>query len=83
MYPNPLPLNPSGLSAFEVDSLNPAEFREMLKRTFGLKLTARELGAIVTYFDPLGKRVANCSMFLNYIVQVGICICRYSGRCVS
>jgi Ca2+-binding EF-hand superfamily protein len=65
-------LGPAGLSGFEVDSLNPAEFREMLKRTFNLKLTSRELGAMVTYFDSKSKRVADCAMFLNAVVQVRV-----------
>lgn len=65
-------LGPAGLTAFEVDSLNPAEFREMLKRTFNMKLTGRELGAMVTYFDTNSKRVANCAMFMNALVQVRV-----------
>jgi len=65
-------LGPAGLSGFQVDSLNPAEFREMLKRTFNLKLTSRELGAMVTYFDSKSKRVADCAMFLNAVVQVRV-----------
>lgn len=65
-------LGPAGLTAFEVDTLNPSEFREMLKRTFNLKLTGRELGAMVTYFDTNAKKVANCAMFLNALVQVRV-----------
>jgi Ca2+-binding EF-hand superfamily protein len=65
-------LGPAGLTAFEVDSLNPSEFREMLKRTFNLKLTSRELGAMVTYFDSRGKKVADCAMFLNAVVQIRV-----------
>uniref|UniRef100_A0A7S3MK82 Uncharacterized protein n=1 Tax=Spumella elongata TaxID=89044 RepID=A0A7S3MK82_9STRA len=73
-------LGPAGLSAFQVDSLNPAEFREMLKRTFNLKLTARELGAMVTYFDSKGKKVADCAMFLNAVVQVRVQCEEFKGR---
>jgi Ca2+-binding EF-hand superfamily protein len=65
-------LGPAGLSGFEVDSLNPSEFREMLRRTFNLKLTSRELGAMVTYFDSRGKKVADCAMFLNSVVQIRV-----------
>lgn len=69
-------LGPAGLSAFESATLNPAEFREMLKRTFNVKVSSRELGALVTYFDTTmpAKRVVNCTMFLNSLVQVrGAC----------
>ena len=65
-------LGPAGLTAFEVDSLNPSEFREMLKRTFNLKLTSRELGAMVTYFDSKSKRMVDCAMFLNSVVQIRV-----------
>ena len=44
----------------------------MVKRTFGLKLGPRELGAIVSYFDVSNKHVVACSMFLNSIVQVRV-----------
>ncbi len=63
-------LGPAGFAAFDGETLSPAEFRETMKRTFNLKVTARELGAMVTYFDAAGKRVANCSAFLNSFVQV-------------
>jgi hypothetical protein len=43
-----------------------------MKRTFNLKVSARELGALVTYFDVSGKKVANCSAFLNAFVQVRV-----------
>jgi hypothetical protein len=65
-------LGPAGLAAFEVDSLNPSEFREMLKRTFNLKVTARELGALVTYFDTFSKKMVNCPAFLNSLVQIRV-----------
>lgn len=69
---DPRQLGAAGLVAFECDSLTPAVFREMVKRTFGLKLGPRELGAIVSYFDVSNKHVVACSMFLNSIVQVRV-----------
>lgn len=65
-------LGPAGFAAFDAETLNPAEFRETMKRTFNLKVSARELGALVTYFDVSGKKVANCSAFLNAFVQVRV-----------
>jgi len=73
-------LGPAGLSAFEVDSLNPAEFREMLKRTFNIKVTPRELGAMVTYFDTKSKKSVDCAMFLNAIVQTRVSCEEFRGR---
>jgi Ca2+-binding EF-hand superfamily protein len=65
-------VGPAGLVAFEAKSLNPAEFREMLKRTFNVKLSPRELGAMVTYFDISQQKVVNCSFFLNSLVQIRV-----------
>jgi len=65
-------VGPAGLMAFEAKALNPAEFREMLKRTFNVKVSPRELGALVTYFDVSLKKVVNCSFFLNSLVQIRV-----------
>ena len=65
-------VGPAGLVAFESKSLNPAEFREMLKRTFNVKVTPRELGAMVNYFDTTAKQVVNNSFFLNSLVQIRV-----------
>ena len=75
-------LGPAGLTAFEVDSLNPSQFREMLKRTFNLKLTSRELGAMVTYFDSKSRRVADCAMFLNSVTQIRVQCEEFKVSCV-
>eukprot|EP01036_Dinobryon_divergens_P045157 gene45157-60309_t len=40
------------MNAFDPISLAPAEFREALKKTFRLQLTPRELGALMSHFDP-------------------------------
>ena len=69
---DPRQVGPAGLVAFDAKSLNPAEFREMLKRTFNVKLTPRELGAMVTYFDISLKKVVTCSFFLNSMTQIRV-----------
>eukprot|EP01034_Spumella_vulgaris_P025483 gene25483-31949_t len=73
-------LGPAGFAAFDAETLNPAEFRETMKRTFNLKVSARELGALVTYFDVAGKKVANCSAFLNAFVQVRVQCEEFKGK---
>ena len=71
-------LGPAGWSGFTASTLTPAEFREMMKRTFGLKLSPKELGALVTYFqkeftvEALKKRLLNCQFFLNCFVQARV-----------
>lgn len=39
------------LISFEPVSLTPLEFKKALKRTFNMRLTAEEMGAMVNYFD--------------------------------
>ena len=65
-------LGPAGLKAFEMDALTPSEFRELLKRTFNLKLTPQELGALVTYFDPNTTGCVSCPSFLNSFAQIRV-----------
>ena len=65
-------LGPAGLAGFSSASLKPNEFREMVKRTFGLKVGPKELGALVRYFETTVKDVVNCVAFLNSFVQVRV-----------
>ena len=67
-------LGPAGYAPFESASMTPREFREMLKRTFNVKVSERELGALVAYFDTTlpPKRVVNNTMFLNSLVQIRV-----------
>lgn len=57
------------LKAFQVDQLKPSEFRELLKRTFNLKLNPPELGALVTLFDPKQTGFVSCPAFLHTFTQ--------------
>jgi hypothetical protein len=52
------------LDGFEGASLGPAIFKEMLKRTFGLKLSAAELGALISVFDKDGNGQIDTAEFL-------------------
>lgn len=44
------------LEGFDVKYMKPGVFREMLKRTFNLHLTPKELGAAVRTYDTHGKK---------------------------
>jgi hypothetical protein len=66
-------IGPAGLTAFQVEFLNPSEFREMMKRTFNFKFNSlRELGALVMYFDTQQKKSVLCSSFLNSLTQIRV-----------
>lgn len=43
----------TSLKAFDSEELNPTQFREQLRRTFGVEITNAELGAIVVYCDKV------------------------------
>jgi Ca2+-binding EF-hand superfamily protein len=73
-------LGPAGFGAFTSESLTPSEFREMAKRTFNMKLTTYELGALVTYFDLHMKGVVHCTTFLNSFVQIRVQLEVYKGK---
>lgn len=73
-------LGPAGFGAFTSESLTPSEFREMTKRTFNMKLSTYELGALVTYFDLHMKGVVHCTTFLNSFVQIRVQLEVYKGK---
>ena len=73
-------LGPAGWKAFESASLNPSEFKEMMKRTFNIHLSSPELGALVTYFDVEMNGVVSCFHFLNCFVQMRVKIESFKGR---
>lgn len=59
------------LTAFECDSMPPHVFKEQLKLVFGIKLTAKELGALMSYFDEYGEGVVNCQSFVVQFLKTG------------
>ena len=73
-------LGPAGFAAFTSEALSPAEFKEMGKRTFNLKVSPGELGAIVKYYDINGKGSVNCNAFLNSFVQIRVQCEEFKGR---
>lgn len=73
-------LGPAGFRAFQTDKLTPSEYREVLKRTFNLKVSAPELGALVTYFDAHFNRNVSCSAFLASFTQIRVALEAHKGK---
>jgi hypothetical protein len=68
-----------GLNGFDAAELSPAEFKEMLKRTFAVILTPPELGALIKHFDPDGSGFIESKEFLSFFIKVRLppgCIAR-------
>lgn len=59
------------LDAFEAESMLPHVFKEQLKRTLNLRVTPRELGALMSYFDKQGTGRIKCSEFLIEFFRLG------------
>lgn len=59
------------LDGFECESLTPGPFSDLVRRTFGLKLSGKELGYIIRKFDKTGKGNINCKKFINAFLKVG------------
>lgn len=60
------------LEGFEVKNMPATLFKEMLRRTFNMKLNGKETGALVSHFDKTGKKTVNCKEFLVVFLQLGI-----------
>jgi Ca2+-binding EF-hand superfamily protein len=67
------PNHPSavGLDAFSQKQMSVEVFREMMKRILGLRLSPRELGALVDYFDKEKNKMVDCGDFLTKLVVLG------------
>lgn len=61
----------TSLKAFDSEELNPTQFREQLRRTFGIEISNGELGAIVTYCDKDGDGNISSSEFRNLFFRLG------------
>jgi hypothetical protein len=59
------------LDGFNSVYITPGLFREMLKRTFNVILTGKELGAMTKYFDRDGVGDICCQAFLVHFTKVG------------
>ena len=70
----------ASLTSFDPIELSPAEFKAALFRTFNLKFSPKELGALVCKYESKsvnsarngGSGSINCKEFLNAFMQLGI-----------
>jgi hypothetical protein len=51
--------------------LSPLGLKSVLKTVFNMKLSPKEVGAMVSYFDIYGKQQAHVQTFLNTLIQIG------------
>lgn len=61
-----------GLDGFECESLSPGAFRDLVRRTFGLVLTNKELGYVIRKYDKAGTGRVTCKSFLTSFLKLGI-----------
>jgi Ca2+-binding EF-hand superfamily protein len=61
-----------GLSGFECVSLNPGAFRDLLRRTFHLNLTNKEIGFIIRKYDRENAGKVLCAPFITDFLRTGI-----------
>lgn len=59
------------MSAFEGQSMEPHVFKEQLFRVLNMKLSPKELGALMSYFDKNGDGRISCPEFLIQFIKVG------------
>lgn len=52
-----------GLEGFERKSMAAAEFKELVRRTFHLKLSATEVGALFDFFNAADNEVPRCGHY--------------------
>ena len=69
---DPASPGPMGLTAFQAQYLTPAVFREMLKRSFNLKVTDAELAALISEFESdNAEKAVDCQKFMVRFTQLG------------
>ena len=59
------------LEGFEVDSLEPGEFKDLVRRVFNMTLSSGELGSIVQKYDKHKTGRVHCKTFLIDFNQMG------------
>ncbi|GMH77158.1 hypothetical protein TrRE_jg4467 [Triparma retinervis] len=64
------PISSLALQAFQGSVMQPHVFKEMLKRTFELKLSPGELGAVISIFDQDGDGEVDGAEFLNQFFRI-------------
>ena len=64
------PINSLALQSFQGSVMEPHVFKEMLRRTFNLKMSPGELGAIISIFDKDGDGEIDGAEFLNQFFKI-------------
>ena len=59
------------LNGFDAEFIQPSIFRNLLKLTFNIDLTPKELGAIVRHYDTDNKGTVNSTEFITYFLKLG------------
>ncbi|RYH16195.1 leucine-rich repeat domain-containing protein [archaeon] len=59
----------NSLLVFQRQYLAAFDFRSILKPVFGIRLTPKELGAMVSFFDIFNRKQVHVQTFLNALVQ--------------
>lgn len=65
------PVSGMSMKSFEVSTMAPHEFKEQLKRVFNLKLSAPEMGAVISIFDASSTGTVPCSDFAKTFLAMG------------
>lgn len=68
---DPASPGPMGLTAFNGKKMTPAVFKEMLRRTFNMKITAAELAALIAEFDKDNTKQIDCADFMVKFTTLG------------
>lgn len=69
---DPASPGPMGLTAFQAQYLSPAVFREMLKRSFNLRVSDAELAALIAEFESdQGSKNVDCQQFMVRFTALG------------
>ena len=59
------------LDGFDCESLSPGAFRDLVRRTFNMVLTNKELGFVIRKYDAAGTGRVTCSTFITAFLKLG------------
>ena len=61
----------ASLEGFECESLSVGAFRDLVRRTFDLVLSDKELGYVIRKYDKKGDQTITCKPFLTAFLRIG------------
>jgi hypothetical protein len=59
------------LDGFNCKYINAMAFKDLVRRTFNLRLSPKDTGVLITHFDRVGEQQIECSEFLTVFLQLG------------